>query len=94
MSLDTRYFLSKTGLSSLLQDGDDGNHRNVNPAVHGGEGRDKRFWSRVSPVTLFKILLEYKRDFEMFDYSIEEYFKDIDVNFDWDMLIEAVYGKH
>ena len=93
MSRDSSYFLTKTGMASLLEDDDDGTKRYVNPSLHGGEGRDTRFWSMVSPVTLSRILLEYKRDFEMFDYSVEDYFKEIGVQFDWKELAKAVYNK-
>ena len=51
--------------------------------------RDTRFWSKVQPATLGKILLRYRYDFELFGYSAATYFEKIKVKVDIDKVLKG-----
>ena len=47
----------------------------LNPARSGGDEQEVQFWSRVMPETLAEMYDIYQLDFEMFGYSIKDYFR-------------------
>ena len=68
-SQDAFYFIHKSGLEARLNIS---THRNS--ARSGGEHKEREFWKRVKPFTLREIYAAYRMDFELFGYSLREYF--------------------
>ena len=70
---DSAYFFAKSRLPVDLVD--PGLHSN--PSKSGGQDKEFQFWSRVPNHLIDMIFEAYRLDFEMFDYSLSRYLRDL-----------------
>ena len=72
-SEDMAYILLKSGLADRIRHDSDWNRSQRGP------DKERSFWTRVLPETVRKINDVYSLDMEMFDYSFEEYLRQMGI---------------
>ena len=70
---DAPYFFIKTGLVDVVNDLD----TRENPSMSKQSSNEKMFWERVDPDLIPTLYNHYILDFEMFDYSVVDYFQSL-----------------